>query len=115
MSLATDRQDIADLLNALDGISATPYQPKAYGPGVAWPLLEELTQDAEVPGFLVVWRVAIVLSGDVRTAAKWIDDNHEAVAEALEDFAYVFRIQPGTIATDSGDMNAVVFSMRKEA
>lgn len=112
MSISGDRQALADALSTVAGVTGSKYRPTVLTPGAAWPLVQSIdrTQDFEV-----TWRAIVVLPSDERKASEWFDAHHEEVADALEDFGYVERIEPGIVATDAGDLEAMFVTVRKEA
>lgn len=112
MSISADRQDLANALSGVDGVTGSKYRPAVLAPGAAWPLLESIDRDRDMQ---VTWRAAIVLPRDERRASEWFDSHHEAVTDAIADFGYVERIQPGLIGTDAGDLEAMIITVRKEA
>lgn len=112
MSISADRQAIADALSDVTGVTGVKYRPTVMSPGSAWPLLEGIDRSQD---FAVTWRVVVVLPTGERKASEWFDTHHEEVAEALEDFGYVERIEPGIVATDAGDLEAMFLTVRKEA
>lgn len=111
MSIVGDRQDIASALDSVDGVTGHVYRPTAIVPGAAWPLLGSIDRDRDAQ---VTWRAVIVLPADERRASEWFDEHHEAVDAALADLAYVERLEPGLVATDAGDLQAMFVTMRKE-
>lgn len=113
MSISGDRQAIVDALSTVDGVTGSTYRPTVMTPGSAWPLLDSI--DRPDRDFTVRWRVVVILPADERRASEWFDAHHELVAEALEDFGYVERIEPGIVATDAGDIEAMIITVRKEA
>lgn len=112
MSIAGDRQALADALSTVDGVTGSKYRPTVLIPGAGWPLLGGIDRSQD---YEVTWRVVVVLPGDERKASEWFDAHHEEVADALEDFGYVERIEPGIVATDAGDLEAMFVTVRKEA
>ncbi|WP_250009132.1 hypothetical protein [Actinoplanes sp. M2I2] len=114
MSIVTDRQDLADALDPVAGVQGHKYRPRTLKTGDAWPLLDGLDR-GPARDFEVTWRVVVILPADERRASEWFDEHHELVAEALEDFGYVERIEPGLVRTDAGDLQAMLITVRKEA
>lgn len=112
MSISGDRAALAGLLTAVDGVTGSQYRPTVLTSGAAWPLLGSIERDSD---FQVTWRVVVVLPPDERKASEWFDTHHELIAESLEDFGYVERIEPGLVATDAGDLEAMIVTLRKEA
>jgi hypothetical protein len=114
VSLVGQRAALAEALSAIDGVRGTKYRPRVPGPGDAWPLLESLDR-AEAYDFEASWRVAVILPPDEVRASEWFDEHHESIAEGLEDFGYVDRIEPGLVATEAGDLQAMFLILRREA
>jgi hypothetical protein len=115
MSLTGDRQEIATSLSTVDGVKGSKYRPNVIMPGSAWPLLGPLERDEGSGQFAATWRIAVALPGDEQRASEWFDAHHEEIAEALEEFGYVERIEPGLIDTEAGDMEAMIITLRREA
>lgn len=114
MSIQGDRQAIADALSTVDGVTGHKYRPTVMRGGAGWPLVQDL-QRGPALDFDVTWRVVVVLPAGEQQASEWFDENHEALAEALDDFGHVERIEPTSIVTDAGDMDGMLITLRKEA
>lgn len=114
MSITGDRQALADALSTVDGVKGSKYRPTVVMPGAAWPLLDGLEAANGVPGFDATWRAVVVLPADEQRASEWFDEHHEDVADALADFGYVERIEPGLVRTEAGDAEAMIITVRKE-
>jgi hypothetical protein len=114
MSLTGDRQALADALTAVDDVTGHRYRPRTLPPGTAWPLLQGLDRGPAFD-FEATWRVVVILPGDEQRASEWFDAHHEQVADALADFGHVDRIEPGLVATDAGDLEAMILTIRREA
>lgn len=112
MSIGGDRQAIADALSEVSGVIGSKYRPIVLTPGSAWPLVEGIDRDRD---YQVTWRAVVVLPTDERKASEWFDTYYEDVAGALESFGYVERIEPGVVATEAGDLEAMFITVRKEA
>lgn len=114
MSLAGDRQEIATALSTVEGVTGYKFRPTGFKTGVAWPLIDRLDRG---PGntFQATWRVVIVLAQGEEKASEWFDSMHEPIAEALDEFGYVESVEPGSLATDSGDMEIMILTLRREA
>lgn len=112
MSIAGDRAALAAALNTVPGVKAAVYRPVVLNAGAAWPLLESIDRDRDMQ---VAWRAVIILPAEEARASDWFDSNHEAVTDALDEFAVVERLEPGLVATDAGDLQAMIITLRKEA
>ncbi|HEY3516611.1 MAG TPA: hypothetical protein VGL98_06145 [Gammaproteobacteria bacterium] len=115
MSISGDRQAIADALSTVDGVTGSRYRPTVIAPGAAWPLLDSLAAADGVPAFEVTWRVLVALPTGEQRASEWFDEHHEELADALADFGYVERIEPGRLDTEAGDIDIMIITVRKEA
>jgi len=114
MSLSADRTELAAILSTVDGVHGFAYRPKVFTTGVAWPLLGPLER-GPAADYLATWRVVIILPTDERDASDWFADHLEDITDALDQFAYVQLIEPGTVATEAGDKAAMFLTMSKEA
>lgn len=114
MSLTGDRAELADALSAVDDVKGYKYRPRAMNTGDAWPLLEFL-DNPEAGAFEATWRVAVILPTDEIKASEWFDSHHEPIADGLADFGFVERIEPGLVATEAGDLQAMFLLVRREA
>jgi hypothetical protein len=114
VSLTGQRQEIADALSTADGVTGHPFRPRTFPAGAAWPLLDRLDR-GPAHDFEATWRVVVILPDDEQRASEWFDAHHEDVAEALADFGHVDSIAPFLVATDSGDMEAMILTIRREA
>lgn len=114
MSTAGDRQELAAVLSEIDGVKGFNYRPNVFTTGNAWPLLEVL-DSPEAGAFQATWRVIVILPTDEVRASEWFDEHHEPISDALGDFGYVERIEPGLVATEAGDLQAMFLLVRREA
>lgn len=112
MSLADDRAAIAAAVSEVPGVTGHRYRPAPMMPGAAWPLLEMIERS---PEFAVTWRVVVALPVGERRASDWMDTHHDLLADSLEEFGYVERLEPGNLATEAGDMDVMIITVRKEA
>ncbi len=112
MSISGDRAALAAAIGTVDGVTGSAFRPTVLMPLTAWPLLDSIDRTED---FEVRWRVVVVLPTGEQQASEWFDEHHEEAADALEDFGYVERIEPGLVATDSGDLESMIITVRKEA
>jgi hypothetical protein len=115
MSLSGDREELAELLAGVDDVNGVPYRSKLLNTGDAWPLIRAL--ESEMAGaFQATWTVVVVLPPGEIAASQWFDTHHETISDGLLDGGFgVDRIEPGTIDTDAGDRDCMLFTVRKEA
>lgn len=114
MSLSGQRAELVAALTDVVGVKAYLYRPPAMKTGDAWPLLQDMER-GPASDFEVSWRVVVILPDDERKASDWFDEHHEPIAEAIEDFGFVERIEPGLVATEGGDLQAMFLIVRREA
>jgi hypothetical protein len=114
MSNAQTRQDIADALSEVDGISGHTSKPAALNEGDAWPQW----RGAEKAGgrvFTHTWAVLVVMpQTDDITADAYADSHGPALVDALRPILYVDSLAPATIPTEAGDMYALLLTGRSE-
>jgi hypothetical protein len=110
-----DREDIAEALSTVSGVSGFSFRPRVIGPGSGWPLTVTLNR-GPAQNFDRTWKVVVVLPSDERAASTWFDEKFQAISDALEYQAgYVESIEPGNVDTDSGVLPCMIFTYRKEA
>lgn len=95
-------------------MKAHKFRPRTMPTGTAWPLLEGL-DNPEAGAFQATWRLVVILPSDEIRASEWFDAHHEPIADALGDFGYVDRIEPGLVDTEAGDLSAMFLTVRREA
>lgn len=109
------RADLAAAVSVVDGIKGHEFRPTLLPAGTAWPLRAELTAGDGVPRLLASWRIVVVLPEGERRASEFFDAKFQPLADALEDMGYVERIEPTIIATDAGDLDGMLITLRREA
>jgi hypothetical protein len=112
MGWASDRQDIADLLSAVEGLTGHAYRPRVVAPGSAWPTLVRV--DRRPGGFQATWKILVALSGDEPTATTRADDLLPSMLPALEQAVYVDSVIPVALTTGAGDAYALEITVRSE-
>lgn len=113
----SDRQEIADVLSTVDGVTGLKFRTKTLNTGDAFPLLESMER-GPAQDYENTWRIVVVLpSGNYgRDASEWMDSHYEAIADALEEYGgCVDRIEPGAVQTELGDRDAMILTFRREA
>ncbi len=114
MSRAQTRQDIADALSEVAGISGHTSKPAALNEGDAWPQWLG-SEKAGGRVFTETWAILIVLpQTDDITADGFADAHADALADALRPVIYVDGFSPASITTDAGDMYALLITGRSE-
>lgn len=108
------RQELADAVSTVDGIRGYEFRPTVLTAGVAWALRGELER-GEALDFMASWRIVVVLPPGEQRASEFFDAKYKPLAEALEDLGYVERIEPTLIATDAGDLDGMLITLRREA
>lgn len=115
MSLSAGRQEIADILSSVDNVQGYKYRPTIISDGDGFALLERLDSPAG-ENFQANWKVVIALPPGEQDAMEWFEDNYEAIADAFADAGYsIDQIEPGALATEVGDKDAMILTLRKEA
>jgi hypothetical protein len=115
MSIAADRQTVANVLDSIDGVKGHMYRPKVFKAGDAW-ALSPIINRAIGSGPIVTWTVVVILPQDERKSMEWFDTHVEALMDTLSDeFAYVEDVDARPLPTDDGDLYVMLLLMRKEA
>lgn len=113
MSNAQTRQDIADALSAVAGITGHPSRPAALNEGDGWPQWR-----GGVPHAGAVentWAVLVVLpSADEVTADGFADSHGQALLDALRPVLSVDSIAPAEITSEAGPILALLITGRSE-
>jgi len=109
---ASDRQDIADCLSGITGITGHAYRPSVVGMGSAWPVLDRANR--RPGGWQATWKIVIALSGDEATATRRCDDLIPTALPTLDAVGYVETVMPVALTTDSGDVYALEITVRSE-
>jgi hypothetical protein len=113
MSLTGQRQEIADALSTVEGVTGFKYRPTGLNTGMAWPLLDVLTSQRR--DYEATWHVLVVLPPDEQKASEWFDDKYEAIADALtNEFGSIEQIYPEGLRTSEGDIQVMRLIVRRE-
>ena len=115
MNWGARRQEIADVLTSVPGVQGKIYRPNTPVKGDAWPRLGSMTRDESSPAFYVNWSVFVFLPQNEQGADQWIDQNLEALIDALEegDMGYVESAAPADIGV-SASQYGLLITMRGE-
>lgn len=111
------RSEVAVAINAISASTLTGYQyrPRTTSNGDVWALLDSIEREQVSGQYEVTWKVVVVVPSDEQSAmecfATWADD----ITDALEDLAYIERIEPGLLPSEAGDMNCMFLTLRREA
>lgn len=114
MSNADTRQDIADAMSTVDGITGHASRPSALNTGDAWPQWRGADR-AGGHAFTNTWNVLVVLpSADDVSADAFADEYGEALIDALRPVLYVDSFTPATTPSEAGDVYALLLTGRSE-
>lgn len=112
MSIATDRQAIADLLGTVPTLTGHAYRPDVPGPLDAWPTLPTLTREHGIV-WRPTWTVVVGLSFDEREASAWVDAHFGDLVDALDaGRCQVDGAEPAVMGTSAGDLLALEVTLR---
>jgi hypothetical protein len=116
MTLPAARAEIAEILSTVDDVTGSAYRPSVLRQGSAWPLIGEIVRDEETPGFMVTWRIVVILPGDEIPAAKWFDSHLDDIVETIDNSAwgYVSGVTPGLWESSGGPYPAMFITIRRE-
>jgi len=82
MTIATDREDLALVLEGVPGVNGHAYKPSAPAEGDAWPRLVSIVREQGIV-LRPTWAILVWLSSDERVASAWIDEHFADLVEAL--------------------------------
>lgn len=106
---AAIRTGIADAANAVLGERrCAPYFRSSFRPGDAWVSFARRDRDDTGLGFMALWEVRIALAQDLETAEKWVDENTDALVEALRSHLIVTAVVMVTLVADTGNVPGLV-------
>lgn len=109
------RQEIADVLSTVDGVTGFKFKPTVVDTGDAFPLLES-RERGPAQDYENTWNIVVVLPVGDEDASNWHDSHYEAIADALEEYGgCVDRIIPATVETGAGNRDAMILTFRREA
>lgn len=114
MSNAQTRQDIADALSEVAGISGHTSKPSTLSEGDAWPQWRGSVK-AGGRSFTTTWAVLVVLpQSDDITADGFADSHGDALVEALRPVIYIDSLDPAVIPSEAGEMYALLLTGRSQ-
>ncbi len=93
MSATEVRQDLANELSELDGITAHPYYVQSIDPGTVWIRLDRVAHPNRFGG-IAHWNVVLVLPQDQADAEKYLDEVMPVVREVVRDHLVVTEVRP---------------------
>jgi hypothetical protein len=115
MSNQQTRAAIAAAMSTVAGIKGYAQRPTAPRAGDAWPQWSGGQRDDESIGFLETWRVLVVTDqGAAGDADQFLDAKGDAVLAALASVLFVDSYTPATLATETGDLYALMITGRTE-
>lgn len=100
------RQDIADALSTVNGITGYALRPKALKAGDAWPRLNSVERG---PGqsLLASWVVSVILGSDEVLSVQRTDLWADPILDALRPVAFVTGFSPVVYSLDASDTFAL--------
>jgi len=111
----TARQEICDAVNAVDGMTATPYVSGEVSPGTVYLRLERI----EFPnpfGGICHWNVCLVLPQDLATAEQYLEGVLPSLIEAIEPHLVVRSVVPQRLnLAGVGDLPVAFINGTREA
>lgn len=113
MSFADTRQVLATVLSAVPGVTGHAHRPSTPAVGDAWPVLGPWLRGAG-DGFLVTWRVRVMLPQDEEAASTWLDDHWPPLYYALKPCGHVQQGAPALLQSSAGDLYALEITMIAE-
>lgn len=104
----SDRQEIADAFNTVEGINVYPGFRESTKVGDGWMTLR-LLEPTDF-GFTQTWAVAIVIPQQEVAAEKWMDANLVSIVRAVRRQLDVSQIQPAEMQVQAtgGSIRVIV-------
>jgi hypothetical protein len=112
---AAVRNEIANAAKTVTGINSTPYFRQSVRPFDASVRLAVSNRSTNGFGFMDTWQVWIALPQDLATADKWLDDNKDALTNALGEAMIVVSVTPSELVTDGGTIPGVIIEGARES
>lgn len=106
---AEQRKAIADAASTVSGVNVSPYFRQTTKTGEGFVRLDRTIRDESGFGFMDNWNVVIVLSSSISTAEKWIEDNCDALIEAISEEMVITQMLPQQLVIDNGTTLPVLF------
>lgn len=103
MSLADQRQLLADTLSTVTDVTGYVTRPTLLRTGDAWPILPSLDLEHGLI-WRPTWRVLVVLPSDEAKAVEWVDTHFAAIVAALRGPAFPTTADLGAFRTEAGDV-----------
>jgi hypothetical protein len=92
------RQDIASAASSLTGVSVEPYVRRTLTPGDGYVQFLGMEIDDTGLGFMERWVVIITISQDDLAAQMWIEENSDALIDALSPHLIVTSVVPWDVS-----------------
>lgn len=111
--MTVTRESIAAALSLVEGVKGYAHPPKTRKTGDAYPLIGSLERGRGL-SFGVVWRVILILGGDVVKADDLLEQLLPEIAVTLQeqDQLYVTAAVPFIVTTEAGDIYAAEITGR---
>jgi hypothetical protein len=96
------RQDIADALSTLPGITGQPLPPRVMAPGIGWPEWTR-TEPLTATGDRITWAVHVTLpAGSPEATVMEADALTGALLDALYELGEIQTLEPTTVIVQQG-------------
>jgi hypothetical protein len=102
VNLAAIRNDVSTALNAVAGITATPYYRQISRQGEAVVRFDKAIRDVTGFGWIVSVQALIALPQGITDAEVWVDGNVDALVDALGPELVVGEVAPVQLQLDTG-------------
>lgn len=113
MSNDQTRTALATALSTVAGVTGYPRRPAVVKAGDAWPQWAGSQNDGG-RGFVETWNVLVVLPADETGADTFADAKQSLLITALSPVMFVESFAPATMASEVGDVYALLISGRSE-
>ena len=104
------RADIAAAAS-LPGVSkVSEYYRQSLKPGDGFVRLAQRERDSSGFGWMDKWEVWLSIPADFVAAEKWLDQNLDALTDALNSVVVVTTVTPSELVLGSSTVNGVIFA-----
>lgn len=109
------REDLANALSTVVGITGNEYVVGTFTPGTAYPRLDRVEYPNPFGG-VAHWNVIVVLPQGIAESEKYVEMNLPSLKEALEPHLVITAAQMGRLSIpNTGEVPALFINGHREA
>lgn len=104
------RTDLATAATVAGVSNVTDYYRQSLKPGDGFVRLALRERASNGFGYVNKWEVWVALPADLVQAEKWLDQNLDALTEAINSVVVVTSVTPSELVLGSSTVNGVIFA-----